>query len=685
MSRTRLFQFILLLIIFIGFQNCGQLSDQENDSGVQQTTRFLSTNGNGNSYDGKLTLQAPEIITPGQTAVIRVLGGEPPYRVSSSNPNVSISPINTSKFLLKLSDNDNSPSIKVEAIDQRDQKETATIKVWGVNRWFFRNPKGLAHDSKGNVYVVEQNRPSVTVLDSTGSLLYRIDRVKFPDIKFGELDRVTVSPRNILYVSNTAGVIHSFDLNLSIHRFSLEVINQLPWNNCGGVTDLEVHTDQSLFVSCDNQIFKISSDGKNIKPLFTDITNGTPIGAFVISSENQLVLARNQGIFQRVQFDGRLLQQSQMTHSRGIHFHQVSQDMIKLNNDEFIVTGRRAHGKNIFKYNIVTGKVLQLATENENYVMKMQNSYGLAMLPGGRFAVSEYENGAVYIYDLGTFEIFEKWGRSRSTLGSFNSPRDVKVFEGKIYILDTGNNRIVVYNEAGDYLKEFKSPKDKPFSFRKSESFTVNKDGSIFTVNANSGQVIVTRTDGSLEFIGSTEEAINPHYIRRSYGITLSNDKMYIVSEESKTIRVWTKQGDFISEHVPPEGCRYPRDIEYSAGYFYLLCHPGKWSAIYILDEQLNTVKKFEKLPDSIIPVSGASSFSVHAEMNKILVADTGNNRIVIYDLNGRFLGKFGSLGDSLANFYLPSSVTMDSKGRIIVTDSGNSRIQIFPAKFKGQ
>ena len=65
--------------------------------------------------------------------------------------------------------------------------------------------------------------------------------------------------------------------------------------------------------------------------------------------------------------------------------------------------------------------------------------------------------------------------------------------------------------------------------------------------------------------------------------------------------------------------------------------------------------------------------------MNKsghVMVCDSGNYRIQVFELNGKFVGKFGTQGSNLGEFNKPESVAVLSSGRIVVCD-GNNRIQI--------
>jgi hypothetical protein len=63
---------------------------------------------------------------------------------------------------------------------------------------------------------------------------------------------------------------------------------------------------------------------------------------------------------------------------------------------------------------------------------------------------------------------------------------------------------------------------------------------------------------------------------------------------------------------------------------------------------------------------------------DRMMVADTLNNRIQIFNSAGVFQSQFGGPGSTNGKFNNPSDVTVDSTDRILVVDSNNHRIQIF-------
>ena len=67
--------------------------------------------------------------------------------------------------------------------------------------------------------------------------------------------------------------------------------------------------------------------------------------------------------------------------------------------------------------------------------------------------------------------------------------------------------------------------------------------------------------------------------------------------------------------------------------------------------------------------------------MNKaghLMVCDTLNHRVQVFELSGKFVTKFGTKGSGMGEFDKPVSAAVLSDGKIIVTDFLNHRVQLF-------
>jgi DNA-binding beta-propeller fold protein YncE len=55
-----------------------------------------------------------------------------------------------------------------------------------------------------------------------------------------------------------------------------------------------------------------------------------------------------------------------------------------------------------------------------------------------------------------------------------------------------------------------------------------------------------------------------------------------------------------------------------------------------------------------------------------------GNNRVVHFDWEGKFVKAWGKLGTGPGEFSLPHAIAMDARGRLYVADRNNARVQVF-------
>lgn len=63
-------------------------------------------------------------------------------------------------------------------------------------------------------------------------------------------------------------------------------------------------------------------------------------------------------------------------------------------------------------------------------------------------------------------------------------------------------------------------------------------------------------------------------------------------------------------------------------------------------------------------------------EDGNVVVADTGNNRIQQFALDGTFKRAIGRAGTAVGQFDSPIGVAVNALGVLIVADAGNDRIQ---------
>lgn len=69
------------------------------------------------------------------------------------------------------------------------------------------------------------------------------------------------------------------------------------------------------------------------------------------------------------------------------------------------------------------------------------------------------------------------------------------------------------------------------------------------------------------------------------------------------------------------------------------------------------------------------------ARGKRLIAADTGNHRVLVFNAKGERTQTIGERGDGPGQFNFPTHVTVDGDGQIIVTDTLNFRVQVLSAE----
>jgi DNA-binding beta-propeller fold protein YncE len=95
---------------------------------------------------------------------------------------------------------------------------------------------------------------------------------------------------------------------------------------------------------------------------------------------------------------------------------------------------------------------------------------------------------------------------------------------------------------------------------------------------------------------------------------------------------------------------------------------------VFLLDDKGKWVRTIDR-PDGFGRPTGLAFDAINGHL---FVVDTTAAEVCVFDLNGRFLRKFGSKGSDVGQFNFPTHVYVNRRGQVFVTDSLNFRVQVF-------
>lgn len=137
-------------------------------------------------------------------------------------------------------------------------------------------------------------------------------------------------------------------------------------------------------------------------------------------------------------------------------------------------------------------------------------------------------------------------GKRGSGPGEFNFPRDVAIGkDGRLYVVDGGNFRVVVFDRDGKYLHAFGSVGKQYGQFARPKEIATDREGNVYVVDTAFGNFQIFNPDGELLlFVGDRAERDAPAKYMLPSGIAVDEDgRVYMVDQWFRKIDVFRPAG----------------------------------------------------------------------------------------------------------------------------------------------
>jgi sugar lactone lactonase YvrE len=167
----------------------------------------------------------------------------------------------------------------------------------------------------------------------------------------------------------------------------------------------------------------------------------------------------------------------------------------------------------------------------------MSDPGGLAIDTRNRLLyVADVELDQVLVYDADTLKLLRKIGTTGrkhelTTPGDFSKPTGVAVDqEGNLYVADTYNNRIEIFDADGQFISTFGKAGDGPGYFSRPKGVAVDSDGHIWVADGMQDRVQVFNKDGQL-LISFGGHGLLPGQFQGLVGITIDKRNRVFTTE----------------------------------------------------------------------------------------------------------------------------------------------------------
>ena len=268
---------------------------------------------------------------------------------------------------------------------------------------------------------------------------------------------------------------------------------------------------------------------------------------------------------------------------------------------------------------------------------QFRSPQGIAVDAAGRVYVADSSNNRIQVFDAaGNF--INTWGTQGPGNGQFNAPHGVAVDSaGNVYVADTSNYRIEKFDSAGTYLTQWGGPGGTAGGrFDLPDGVAVDGAGNVYVSDGNNDRVQKFDSNGGFLTLWGTT-GTGPGQFRSPFGIaTDAAGNVYVADTSNHRIQKFDPNGAFLA--------------------------------------QIGSVGSGDG------QISGPYGVNVDP-LGNVFVTDTGNYRLQQFDPGGKFLQKFGSNGTGNGQVSGPFGIASDSAGHVYVVEVGNNRVQEFLVK----
>lgn len=252
-----------------------------------------------------------------------------------------------------------------------------------------------------------------------------------------------------------------------------------------------------------------------------------------------------------------------------------------------------------------------------------------------------FERTLLYSDDVETYTTLQRFQQyatgSTRKLHGMAKPFDVTTYQGRVYVSDSVQRDILLFDIPGQRFKEIGI--EEPGQLKKPLGITISAQGELYVADISLQRIMVYDQDGHfLRAIGDKDQ------LHRPSDVALSPDgnRLYVVDTggiETQDHRVQVYDSHS-GEHLQRIGIRGTGDGEFN------------------------------------LPLQAAVSST-----GNLYVVDGGNFRIQAFDADGHFLYSFGAVGRLPGQFARPKGIAIGPQDNIYVVDAAFGNVQLFNPK----
>lgn len=261
---------------------------------------------------------------------------------------------------------------------------------------------------------------------------------------------------------------------------------------------------------------------------------------------------------------------------------------------------------------------------------------------------------------------------------ALNKPMDVTKVGEFLYVTDTNNKRVEVFDSSGTQVFKFGKEGNNKGQFEFPYGIAADKKGNIYVADLYNGNISIFDSKG--KFIKYfTEKDQKNKVIQAPAGLRIFNNKLYVTDIKQSQVFKFAldgtklltigKGGEKVGELRAPNAVTLDKN-----------------NNIFVCDTGNQRIQKFSKKGKFIKVINGSDKENVGSvfvnprgigfdSRGILYVVDNMSHMVYGFDSKGKKLFTMGSMGSDNNQFYLPNGLYIDDNDQLYITDTLNQRI----------
>lgn len=247
--------------------------------------------------------------------------------------------------------------------------------------------------------------------------------------------------------------------------------------------------------------------------------------------------------------------------------------------------------------------------------------------------------------------------------------------DDNVWIFNRGTNAVMQFDREGNLLKAWKE-----VPVKSAHGLRIDANGDVWGIDVAGHMVLKFSIDGRVKMVvgnvGARPAANNDeqYAFNRPTSVAFDTDGNFYVSDGYENARVvkYSKAGDFLKQW----GVAGKGDGEFN------LVHDVVFDGqqrLYVADRTNNRVQIFDrdgKFLNKWTDLGQPWGLAYSKRDNSIYMCDGQNNRVLKLNTDGQILGQLGSFGKAAGRLDFAHHMAVDSRGAIYVAEVKNWRVQ---------